>query len=73
MPRISPSNVSFTATELIVTLIDGRKITTPLEWYPHLKSAAPEQRTNQIMPLGIHWLDVDEDLGSAGMLKGRAG
>jgi len=31
MTRISPCEVTFTATELIVTLIDGRKITTPLE------------------------------------------
>jgi hypothetical protein len=26
--------VEFTATELVVTLIDGRKIVTPLDWYP---------------------------------------
>jgi hypothetical protein len=24
-----------------------------------------------IMPMGIHWPDLDEDLGIAGMLKGR--
>jgi len=23
------------------------------------------------MPMGIHWPDLDEDLGIAGMLKGR--
>jgi hypothetical protein len=64
--------VDFTATELIVTLIDGRKITTPLEWYPRLKAATAQQRANhEIMPMGIHWPDLDEDLGIAGMLTGR--
>jgi hypothetical protein len=23
------------------------------------------------MPMGVHWPDLDEDLGIAGMLKGR--
>ena len=64
--------VDFTATELVVTLVDGRKITTPLEWYPRLKAASAAQRANyEIMPMGIHWPDLDEDLGIAGMLKGR--
>jgi hypothetical protein len=29
------------------------------------------QRANyEIMPMGIHWPDIDEDLSVAGMLKG---
>jgi Protein of unknown function (DUF2442) len=65
-------SVEFTATELVVTLIDGRKIATPLDWYPQLKRATEKQRANfEIMPMGIHWPDLDEDLGVAGMLKGR--
>ena len=64
--------VEFTATELVVTLADGRKIATPLEWYPTLLRASAEQRARfEIMPMGIHWPDLDEDLGIAGMLKGR--
>jgi hypothetical protein len=64
--------VEFTATELVVTLADGRKIVTPLAWYPRLADASAEQRANfEIMPMGIHWSDLDEDLGIAGMLKGR--
>jgi hypothetical protein len=66
------SAVAFTPTELVVTLADGRRIATPLEWYPRLKSASAEQRANfEIMPLGIHWPDIDEDLSVAGMLKGN--
>ena len=64
--------VEFTATELVVTLMDGRKNATPLDRYPRLKRASPEERGNfEIMPMGIHWPDHDEDLGIAGMLKGR--
>jgi hypothetical protein len=53
--------VEFTATELIVTLANGRKIATPLDWHPRLKRASAQQRTNfEIMPTGIHWPDLDE-------------
>jgi hypothetical protein len=66
------SSVEFTQDELVVTLVDGRRIATPLDWYPRLKSATPQQRANfEIMPMGIHWPDLDEDLGIAGMLRGR--
>ena len=69
------SSVAFTAAELVVTLADGRRIATPLDWYPRLKNATPTQRANfEIMPMGIYWPDLNEDLSVAGMLKGnRAG
>jgi len=64
--------VDFTASELVVTLADGRKIATPLDWYPRLKRANAAERANfEVMPMGIHWPDIDEDLSIAGMLKGR--
>jgi hypothetical protein len=66
-------SVEFTVTELVVTLADGRRIATPLDWYPRLKRASAAQRCNfEIMPMGIHWPEIDEDLSIAGMLKGRA-
>ncbi len=69
---LCPRSVEFTATELVVTLADGRKITTPLDWYPRLKNASPTERANfELMPMGIHWPDIDEDLGIVGMLRGR--
>jgi uncharacterized protein DUF2442 len=69
---LRPRAVEFTASELVVTLTDGRKIATPLDWYPRLKRASPAERANyEIMPMGIHWPGLDEDLGIAGMLKGR--
>jgi uncharacterized protein DUF2442 len=65
-------SVEFEGTELVVTLYDGRRIATPLDWYPRLARATPEQRAHyEIMPMGIHWPDVDEDLSVSGMFKGN--
>jgi hypothetical protein len=69
---LKPRAVEFTASELVVTLIDGRKIATPLDWYPRLQRASAAERENyEIMPMGIHWPMIDEDLSIAGMLKGQ--
>jgi hypothetical protein len=67
-------SVAFTPTDLVVTLNDGRKIVTPLEWYPRLlKASAAERADYEIMPMGIHWPQLDEDLSILGMLKGQPG
>jgi hypothetical protein len=69
---LKPRAVDFTATELVVTLADGRKIVTPLDWYSRLQRASAAERENyEIMPMGIHWPMLDEDLSIAGMLKGQ--
>ena len=71
---LKPRAVEFTASELVVTLMDGRKIATPIDWYPRLQRASTAQRANyEIMPMGIHWPELDEDLSVAAMLKGRRG
>jgi hypothetical protein len=69
---IRPIAVAFTDSELVVTLADGRKIATPLAWYPRLRDASPATRAHfELMAMGIHWPELDEDLGIAGMLRGR--
>jgi hypothetical protein len=69
---IRPISVAFAAEELVVTLADGRRIATPLAWYPRLRDASAAARGRfDLMPMGIHWPDIDEDLGVAGMLRGR--
>lgn len=71
---LKPRAVEFTASDLVVTQIDGRKIATPLDWYPRLLRASAVERANyEIMPMGIHWPSIDEDLSIAGMLRGRQG
>jgi hypothetical protein len=70
--NLRPRAVEFSADELVVTLHDGRKIATLLDWYPRLKRASAKQRANfELTATGIHWPDLDEDLGIVGMLKGR--
>jgi hypothetical protein len=64
-----------TIDEHVVTaqLADGRSITVPLAWYPRLLHASNEQRQNWQLAgggYGVHWPDIDEDLSSAGMLRG---
>lgn len=69
---IRPIAVAFTNDELVVTLADGRKIATPLDWYPRLRKASASARAHfELMAMGIHWPELDEDLGIAGMLRGR--
>ncbi len=66
-----PVSVQFSDGMLRVQLQDGREIATPLEWYPVLMQAAPEQQANMELSLsGIYWPDLDEDLSIAGMLRG---
>jgi len=65
--------VRFEDERLTVDLADGRTIAVPLDWYPRLDEATPEQRGNWEISgagYGIHWPDVDEDLSTAGLLKG---
>ncbi len=66
-----PVSVQFSDGMLRVQLQDGREIATPLEWYPVLMQAAPEQQASVDFRLsGIYWPDLDEALSIAGMLRG---
>jgi hypothetical protein len=67
------TDVSFSTNELIVHLADGRTIIVPLNWYPRLFNATPEQRAEyRLIGDGeyINWPQVDEDLTVAGLLRG---
>jgi hypothetical protein len=66
-------NVSVTEDELFVDLADGRKIATPLAWFPLLLHATTAQRGDwELLGDGeiIHWPQIDEDLSVAGLLRG---
>ncbi len=66
------AGVRFTESNLIVSLSDGREISTPLAWYPKLSKASHEERGQiEISPLGLHWPSLDEDLSLEGMLAGQ--
>jgi hypothetical protein len=67
------ADVEFTEDMLTVQLMDGRRISVPLVWYPRLLDATEEQRKNWRIiggGYGLHWEDVDEDLSTEGMLRG---
>jgi uncharacterized protein DUF2442 len=76
-PRPRPSEarariVKIAHDELRVELIDGRKISVPLAWYPRLIEASPrERRAYQLIGDGrlIHWPAVDEDIDVANLLR----
>jgi hypothetical protein len=57
---------------LNVTLADGRSLRTPLWWYPRLSTASRKARdVIELMPMGIHWPEIDEDISIASMLRGE--
>ncbi len=67
-------NVTVTDDTLSVDLEDGRTIAIPIGWYPRLAYGTPAERTNfQISGAGygIHWPDLDEDVGVEGVLLGK--
>ena len=58
-------DVSSTEDALHVVLADGREISAPLQWFPRLLGATPEQRAQWELigdGIGIHWPQVDEDV-----------
>lgn len=74
---ISPTAVlavdaRFSDDALHVRLSDGREVSVPLEWFPRLRDATPEQRNNWRLiarGIGIHWEDVDEDIAVTTLLR----
>jgi hypothetical protein len=67
-------NVIINDDTLSVDLEDGRTISVPIGWYPRLAYATPAERAHfQISGAGygIHWPDLDEDIGVEGLLLGK--
>jgi hypothetical protein len=66
--------VVITDHALTVELGDGRSISAPIEWYPRLAHATPQERDNWRLiggGRGIHWEDLDEDISLESLLVGR--
>ncbi|MBL8527381.1 MAG: DUF2442 domain-containing protein [Burkholderiales bacterium] len=62
---------SFTGDALRVVLADGQEVSAPLQWFPRLLHATPEQRSGWELigeGIGIHWPRVDEDIEVASLL-----
>ena len=58
---------------MYVRLLDDREVGIPLEWFPTLRDATPEQRNKWRLigrGIGIHWPDLDEDVSVESLLAG---
>lgn len=67
-------NVEVTDDTLTVDIEDGRTISVPIGWFPRLAHGTQAERANfQISGAGygVHWPDLDEDIGLEGLLLGK--
>ena len=71
--RLTPAAVDVHCEPAVlrVTLADGREISAPMEWFPRLRDATPEQRQQWRLigrGEGIHWEGIDEDISVNALL-----
>lgn len=74
MSSSAPKGLRFDEVIMWVDFEDGRVLGVPLDWYPRLLRATPEQRLayeiSDAVP-GLHWDEIDEDISIPGLLAGR--
>ena len=73
-PRPAAVDVEVSEDTLTVHLSDGRSIAAPVIWYPRLADGTPQERARWELVgsgHGIHWPDLDEDIGIEGLLLGK--
>jgi hypothetical protein len=76
--KLDPDIVDVDVTDTLVrfTLADGRELAAPLEWFPRLRDANPQQRKTWRLiggGQGVHWPDLDEDIAAATLLRSVLG
>ncbi|TZE82389.1 DUF2442 domain-containing protein [Calorimonas adulescens] len=67
-------DVWFDDDKLYILLSDGREMGVPLEWFPKLKKATPEEKADWRLiggGIGIRWEKLDEDISIEGIIRGR--
>ncbi len=60
---------------LVVMLEGGKSLRVPLNWFPKLMKATPEQRQRAKLfgrGVGIRWAELDEDLSVEGLVRSAA-
>ena len=66
------TDVQFDEHMMHVLLLDGRRVSVPLDWFPRLLAATDKQRRRWRLignGVGIHWPDLDEDLSIIALLE----
>jgi hypothetical protein len=74
LARVRIVSVTISDDTLAVDLEDGRTIAVPIGWYPRLAYGTPAERANFRVSgagYGIHWPDLDEDIGVEGLILGK--
>lgn len=64
-------DVLFSSSKMVLFLEDGRELSVPLEWFPRLREATPDQLTKWRFignGQGIHWDEIDEDISVEALL-----
>lgn len=57
--RNTPLTINFRDDHIWIAFADGRVLGVPLEWYPELRTASEQQRSNYIAtPLSIRWREL---------------
>ncbi len=72
--RALAKSVQVSDDELMVELVDGRRVFAPLVWFPRLLAGTASERAQWELlggGEGIHWSALDEDLSVAGILAGN--
>ena len=72
--RLDPHAVDVRVNDaaLMIVLADGREISAPLEWFPRLRDASPEQRQHWRLigrGIGVHWEEIDEDIAVETLMR----
>jgi hypothetical protein len=65
------SGVTFPGERMLISLVDGRELAVPLNWFPRLQSATDAQRSDWRLiggGIGIHWPTLDEDISVENLL-----
>lgn len=72
MMKRKPTTISVTESEILVSFSDKSSISTPLELFPRLAQATPEQRAKWRWigdHEGVHWPEVDEDIAIRTLIR----
>lgn len=67
------SGIIFEFDAMTVSLLDGRRLSVPLAYFPRLLNATPEQRNAYVISgggIGLHWDDLDEDISVEYLMMG---
>jgi hypothetical protein len=67
-------HVAITGDTLSVDLTDGRTVSVPLAWFPRLVHGTSSERAQWRLigrGEGIHWSELDEDIGVENLLRGQ--